>query len=236
VGVNMENSNTSHDNYSLTGRTFNRIREAILLGEYEINEELKEVSIGKELGVSRTPVREALRQLELEGLVKIIPNKGAYVTGISSKDIQDIYVIRSLLEGLCAKWAAKLIKKEQISELEEIVYLSKFHSSKGNYEQVFELDNKFHEELYNAGGSVILKHTLSEYHHYLERVRKITLSRKERVNASIDEHEAILNAIKSGDEALAEKLANMHMIHTIKNISDKGLENILSEKPDNSND
>lgn len=223
----MENNNSSHDNYTLRARTFNKIREAILLGKYEPNQELKEVSIGNELGVSRTPVREALRQLELEGLVKIIPNKGAYVTGITTKDIQDIYVIRSLLEGLCARWTAKLISKEQLDELEEIVYLTQFHGTKGNYEQVFELDNKFHEKLYCSCGSEILKHTLSEYHHYVERVRKITLSSKERVEASIKEHESIVLAIKAGDEALAERLANEHMLHTIKNITDKGLDNIL---------
>ena len=77
------------DNYSLGSRVFHMIRENILSGKYERDEELKEKSIGEELGVSRTPVREALRQLELEGLVTIIPNKGAYVVGISQKDIKD---------------------------------------------------------------------------------------------------------------------------------------------------
>ncbi|MBP3198128.1 MAG: GntR family transcriptional regulator, partial [Butyrivibrio sp.] len=82
------------DKYSLRGRVFHRIREDILNGKYKDHEELKEVAIGQELGVSRTPVREAFRQLELEGLIQIIPNKGAYVTGIKVKDIQDIYMIR----------------------------------------------------------------------------------------------------------------------------------------------
>ena len=86
------------DKYSLRGRVFHRIREDILSGKYEQNEELKEAAIGAELGVSRTPVREALRQLELEGLVTIVPNKGAYVNGITSKDVKDIYAIRSYLE------------------------------------------------------------------------------------------------------------------------------------------
>lgn len=225
----MESNGSANDTHSLRGRVFHSIRENILLGIYKSGEELKEVQIGNELGASRTPVREALRQLELEGLVKIIPNKGAYVTGITSKDIQDIYIIRSLLEGLCAKWAAKLINKEKLDGLEEIVYLSSYHSSKGNFEQVFELDNKFHEKLYEACGSEILMHTLSEYHHYLERVRKITLSSKDRALSSNKEHEAILNAIKSGDEDLAQSLANDHMLHTIENISDKGLENLLQQ-------
>ena len=107
------------DNYSLSSRVFHTIRENILSGKYATDEELKEKNIGEELGVSRTPVREALRQLELEGLVTIIPNKGAYVVGISKKDIQDIYEIRSRLEGLCAKWAADKITKEQLDELDE---------------------------------------------------------------------------------------------------------------------
>ena len=79
-----------HD-HSLRGRVFQKIREDILTGVYKEHDELREVSIGEELGVSRTPVREALRQLELEGLVTIVPNKGAYVTGITPQDVHDIY-------------------------------------------------------------------------------------------------------------------------------------------------
>ena len=104
------------DKYSLRGKIFSKIREDILAGNYREKDELKEAAISKALGVSRTPVREALRQLELEGLVSIIPNKGAYVNGITAKDIYDIYVIRSYLEGLCAKWACEHITKEQTEE------------------------------------------------------------------------------------------------------------------------
>ena len=104
---------------SLRGRVFRHLREDILNGVYKNHEELREVTIGEELGVSRTPVREALRQLELEGLVTIIPNKGAYVTAITRKDVKDIYKIRSQLEGLCANWATKYITDAQIEELEE---------------------------------------------------------------------------------------------------------------------
>lgn len=92
----------SHDNYSLSARVYNHIRDGILAGTFAKGDELKEKNIGDELGVSRTPVREALRQLELEGLVSIIPNKGAFVEGVSTDDIRDIYEIRALLEGaLC---------------------------------------------------------------------------------------------------------------------------------------
>ena len=156
-----------YQEYSLRGRVFQKIRDGILKGEYKENEELRESTIGKKLGVSRTPVREALRQLELEGLVKIVPNKGAYVTGITGKDVKDIYLVRSLLEGLCARWATEHITEEQIEKLEEIVLLSEFHANKNQKEksgQVVELDGKFHEVLYEASNSRILEHVLSDFH------------------------------------------------------------------------
>lgn len=211
------------DKYSLRGKVFNKLREDILSGKYKQDEELKESSIGAELGISRTPVREALRQLELEGLVTIIPNKGAYVSGISEKDIQDIYTIRSYLEGLCAKWACEHITKAQIDELEEIIYLSEFHAKKENHQQILELDNKFHQILYESSSSKILNHMLTDFHHYVQRVRKVTLAHKPRVNNSNKEHEAILEAIKEGNCEKAEQLATKHIINTIKNLKEMGL-------------
>ena len=89
---NTDVKNEVTDKYSLRGRVFNRIREDILSGKYKENDELKEMTIGEELGVSRTPVREAFRQLELEGLIQIIPNKGAYVTGITKKDVKTMFL------------------------------------------------------------------------------------------------------------------------------------------------
>lgn len=224
------------DKYSLRGRVFHKIREDILSGEYHQNEELKEASIGNELGVSRTPVREALRQLELEGLLNIIPNKGAYVTGISAKDIQDIYVIRSYLEGLCARWACEYITKPQLEELDEIIYLSEFHAKKGHHDQLLELDNRFHEVLYEASNSKILDHVLSDFHHYVQRVRKVTLSSMARANDSNAEHRAIVEALKEKEGERAETLAHEHMLNTIKNISEKGLENIINNFPDEKDD
>lgn len=211
------------DKYSLRGRVFHRIREDILSGKYSENEELKEATIGAEFGVSRTPVREALRQLELEGLVCIIPNKGAYVTGISDKDTRDIYVIRSYLEGLAARWACDRITEEEIESLEEIVYLSEFHAKKKHYDQLVELDNKFHESIYHASGSKILEHELTTFHHYLERIRKESLKKEARAMQSNEEHLAILEAMRKRDGDLAEKLAHTHIIQTIENMNKEGL-------------
>lgn len=215
------------DKYSLRGRVFQSIREDILSGRYEQNTELKEAAIGAELGVSRTPVREALRQLELEGLVTIIPNRGAYVNMITAKDVQDIYVIRSMLEGLCARWATQSITAEQLDSMEETLCLSEYHTSKKNYEKLYELDSLFHEQLYEAGGSRILNHILSDFHDYVKMVRKATISTSSRSMTSTEEHRAIFEAIKEKDPDKAEALAKEHVKHTIESIQAYGLEKIL---------
>lgn len=214
------------DKYSLRGRVFNKIREDILNGKYKEHEELKEIAIGEELGVSRTPVREAFRQLELEGLIQIVPNKGAYVTGITAKDVQDIYMIRSLLEGLCARWATDHITEDQLEELEENVYLADFHASKGHLDQMAELDNRFHHILYEACNSKQLERLLVDFHEYVLRVRKKTLTNGGRGKTSNDEHRQIMEAIKEKNKDKAEELANKHMINAYDNMVKNGLYNI----------
>lgn len=222
----MGNYDVKHevtDKFSLRGRVFHHLREDILSGKYKEGDELKEVAIGEELGVSRTPVREAFRQLELEGLIQIIPNKGAYVTGITEKDVKDIYMIRSLLEGLCARWACEHITDEQMEEMEENIYLSKFHAQKGHLEQLAELDNRFHEILYEACNSKMLEHQLRDFHEYVLRVRKKTLANVNRGPKSNEEHELLMEAIKAKDTDKAEKLANIHMINAYENMVKNGL-------------
>lgn len=211
----------AYQDRSLRGRVFQKIREDILSGVYKDHEELKEVSIGEELGVSRTPVREALRQLELEGLVTIIPNKGAYVTGITAKDVHDIYMIRSQLEGMCARWATRNITDEQIEELEEIILLSEFHLKKTagvQAMQVSELDGKFHKVLYTASNSRIMEHTLTDFHKYVQASRTLSVGAKSRAEKSIEEHREILEAIKAKDEDLAAKLAHEHILKVMDNL------------------
>ncbi len=220
AGVKMEVT----DKYSLRGRVYHRIREDIISGKYKKNEELREAVIAGELGVSRTPVREALRQLELEGLVAIVPNKGAYVKGFTDKDIHDIYIIRSLLEGLCAKWAAENISEEQMKALEESVDLSEFHLHKGNVEQFVEQDSRFHEILYQASGSEVLQDLLTDYHHYIKRVREASIVAKNRSDYTSIEHRNIMLAIKEKNGEQAEKLAHEHVLNSMKNIGDCKIE------------
>ena len=221
------------DKYSLRGRVFHKIRDHILSGKYKEHEELKEVAIGEELGVSRTPVREAFRQLELEGLIQIIPNKGAYVTGITVNDVKDIYMIRSRLEGLCARWATEKITDEQMEEMEENVYLAEFHAQKGHMDQMAELDNRFHEIMYEACDSKMLEHLLKDYHNYVLRVRRKTLSTN-RGTESNNEHRMIMEAIKAKDADKAEELAHAHMINAFENMVKNGLYEVYGESANQS--
>ncbi|MDO4334129.1 MAG: GntR family transcriptional regulator [Eubacteriales bacterium] len=221
------------DRYSLRGRVFHRLRDDILSGKYKEHDELKEVAISEEMGVSRTPVREALRQLELEGLVLIIPNKGAYVTGITRKDVQDIYAMRALLEGLCARWATAHITQRQMEMLEETIFLSEFHASKNHAQQLTELDDQFHEILYAACDSKMLEHQLKDFHEYVKRVRKIMLSDNERGMEAVREHRQIMEAIRDHDADRAEELAALHMKNAYANMLKNGLSQAYEQEENN---
>ena len=205
-------------NNSLRSQVFTRVRQDILCGKYAQGDELTEAGLGAELGVSRTPVREALRQLELEGLVELIPNKGAFVTGISTKDVIDIYQIRARLEGLSARWAAENITEKELDDMEETLHMSTFHASKEHYDKVFELDGRFHELMYEASHSRILAHELSDFHQYVQRVRRMSIKNRVRSRYTNEEHQRIFEALKLHDGDLAEKLATEHILNSMESI------------------
>lgn len=208
---------------SLSEYVFDTIREAILNGKYKENDLLKENALATELGVSRTPVREALKQLELEGLVLLIPNKGASVIGFSKKDVKDIYEMRALLEGLCVKKAIENINDDIVNELFEILDLNSYYLSKGKMDAILELDNKYHQVIYKAANSRMISQTLSDFHHYLERMRKTTLNDIERAKKSHIEHQKIANAIKERNVEEAQRLAIEHINNSMLNIDKHGL-------------
>ena len=206
------------DSYSLRAQVFSEIEKAILDGNLSPGDSLTEIKISNELGVSRTPVREAIRQLELEGLVKTIPNKGAVVVGISEKDIEDIYTIRMHIESLAAKWSAENITDEEIEEMRSVVDLQKFYVNRGDTLQVWHLDSRFHELIYDSCRSRPLRHTLSGFHHYISKAREMSFKTKGRAVLSVTEHEEILNAIVAHDGESAEKLAFTHIKNAKDNI------------------
>lgn len=188
---------------SLHERVFVQMRRRILDGTYEPGAVIRESRIAAELGVSRTPVREALRRLEQEGLVTIIRNKGAVVAGISEKDIQDIYAVRALVEGLAAKWAAMHITPEQLNELECLLMKMDRAAADHDYRAWRELDTRFHEVLYEASHSVPLELVLSAFHDYLRRARLDSLASPGRMRQAGEEHGAIVAAIKEKDPEMA---------------------------------
>lgn len=204
--------------YSLTEKVYHNLRSDILTGAFKDKEELKENTIAKTYGVSRTPVREAIRQLALEGLVDTIPNKGAFVHSIHEKDVNDVYAMRSLMEGLAARWAVENITKEQMEAMEEILYMSEYHRKKGNWDQVYKCDNKFHDLLYAASGSYLLEHMLRTFHEYVQKVRKYILTDEDRSRESFEEHGAILDAIMNKQADEAARLATQHIENAVKRL------------------
>lgn len=195
---------------SLRKKVFLRIEEDIINGKYKTGEKITESQLSKDLEVSRTPVREAIRQLELEGLIETIPNKGIVVTGVTKEDIEDIYDIRVLIEGLAAKKAAIRINNEEIERLKEIIDLQEFYTMRNNTKGLVKMDSQFHETIFNASKSKTLSHVLSTFHHTLKKVRQdsFVMDKKGEI---LEEHKIIYNAIVNKDFKLAEKSANNHV-------------------------
>lgn len=196
---------------SLRNKVFTQLQNDILNGKYQPGESLIETKLSEEMGVSRTPIREAIRQLELEGLVQSIPNKGAIVKGISAQDIEDIYTIRMLIEGLAARWAAEKITPWELSELKEALELEEFYTLKNDTDHLLKFDSRFHEIIFKASKSKPLMHTLSTFHHYVQRARNTSLSSPGRAQEVLEEHKAILQAIIDRDVERAERLTTEHV-------------------------
>lgn len=208
------------DNYSVSLRkkVFDQLQNDILNGKYRPGDNLIETRLSEELGVSRTPIREAIRQLELEGLVQSIPNKGAVVKGISAQDIQDIYTIRMLIEGLAARWAAEKITPEELEELREALELEEFYTMKNDTEHLLKFDSKFHDIIFRASKSKPLMHTLSTFHHYVQSARNASFSSPGRAHNVLKEHKAIFDAIADRDPERAERLTTEHVRNASLNL------------------
>lgn len=208
----------SDNTSSLSSRVFEELEESILSGRIKPGENLIEMKLSSELGVSRTPVREAIRMLEQKGLVQIIPNKGAVVLGISEKDLADIYTIRMYIEGLASRLAAGNITDNQIRELSEIVDLQEYYSSKHSTSQIKDLDSRFHEKIYEYSDNRTLQHTLSDLHHMVQRYRQLSFAAEGRAEKAIEEHRQILQALACHDQDAAEKLTIQHISNAKDNL------------------
>ena len=199
------------DKYSLRGRVFQSIREDILSGRYEQNTELKEAAIGAELGVSRTPVREAMRKLEQEGLVVMIPRRGAQVASITEKDLNDVLEVRIALENVAIEKACKLITEEELGRL--WVAAKEFEKTKaeGNLVRLAEADVAFHEIIYQASDNKRLNQVLNNLREQMYRYRVEYLKEEQTRNLLVSEHEELVKAIREGDVQKAQDISFHHL-------------------------
>jgi DNA-binding GntR family transcriptional regulator len=203
--------------YSLREKIFLKLRQDILDGKYKAGDSLVELKLAEEMGVSRTPVREAIRQLELEGLVFSIPNKGVFVEGITSQDIEDIYAIRECMEGLAARWAIERMDDQSLKELENLCELMEFYTGKGDLDRVGELNSKFHDLIFESTKSKPLKQILSDFQYYIGNIRLASLKSPGRAEQSLNEHKAIVEAFKDRDVERGERVLVEHIRNTRRN-------------------
>lgn len=213
------------DNYKpLREVVFETLREAIIGGILKPGERMMEVQLAEELGVSRTPVREAIRKLELEGFVVMIPRKGAYVAGISLKDIADVFEIRSSLESLAAALAAERITEGELEELERILVRKAEVIVENDLEELIKVDTLFHATLYKASRNEKLVQIINNLGEQIQRFRSTSLATPGRMQFALEEHKKIVEAISERNITLAQTLAQEH----IENAENSLLEAIRS--------
>ncbi|MDD4568620.1 MAG: GntR family transcriptional regulator [Tepidanaerobacteraceae bacterium] len=207
------------DNYKpLRDLVFSAMREAILNGRLKPGERLMEVQMAEEMGVSRTPVREAIRKLELEGLVVMVPRKGAYVAGLTLKDVADVFEIRGSLEGLAAALAAERITDEEIKNLDRVLKDISSAGEKGDIETIIKKDVEFHQVLFKSSRNERLAQIINNLKEQIDRFRAQSFNNPARLKSVILEHKRILDAIKQGDTENAEKLAKEHIYEVEYNV------------------
>lgn len=190
---------------------FNTLRNAILEEKLKPGEHLKERDIAQQLGVSRTPVREAIRKLELEKLVTHIPRKGVIVTSFSSQEVLEIFYIRSALEGLICRLAAEKIRSRDLNRIESILQQMELEFQKGNLKKVNTLHGRFHEIIYQAAESPRLHNMINTLSDYINKFAEVAYQVPGRIQEAIKEHHAIAEALRNKDLMKAEQEAMRHV-------------------------
>ena len=180
---------------SLGNRIFDILRDRILNGEYKTGQKLNELTLASELKISRTPIREALKQLELEGLVMSVPNKGVYVKGFSPRDIDDMFEIRLALEGLAIQLAIERMDEVHLTKIKEIFELMEFYTLKKDNDKINDLNILYHETIYQATQSTYFEQLLKDIHYYVSVTSRHSIQKPERLETALVEHRAILDAI-----------------------------------------
>ncbi len=199
-----------HKTVSLAEQVFDRLEKEILCGNYQRGAILSEMKLVSDLGVSRTPIREALRRLEQEHLIEM-SSKGILIVGVTEKDLEDIFAIRLRIEGMASREATLHITEEQLGELRETLELQEFYVEKKNADNIRLMDSKFHRLIYRFSGSSVIYDTLLPLHKKTQKFRKKSVENESRAHQSASEHRAIYEAIAARDAELAEQLTIKHI-------------------------
>lgn len=199
-----------HRSVSLADQIFDRLESDILSGVYPRGTILTELGLSEALGVSRTPVREALKRLEQEHIVEDC-GKGALVLGITAQDAELIYEIRERVEGMAAAACAANITDEQLASMRELIDLQDFYASRGDSEKVKSFDSDFHKMIYTLSGSAVFFDTLMPLHTKIQKYRKEAVESSGKAAISVNEHRRVLEAISSRDPKAAEAAMSEHI-------------------------
>ena len=197
---------------SLADQVFEKLENDIIQGVYKRAELLTELKLVEQLGVSRTPIREALRRLEQERLIEDT-GKGSRVLGITMEELEDIMNIRQRIEGLAAYYATVNLTEDGLKELSHIVDLQEFYFSKQDKEHLRQVDDAFHDMICSLSKRSVISDTLTPLMRKTRRYRRVAIDNWERTTRTMNEHKQIFQAIASGDAKLAEELTTQHIIH-----------------------
>ena len=211
---------------------FNTLREAILKGELKPGERLMELQLAAKLGVSRTPIREAIRMLEQEGLAVTIPRKGAEVARMTEKDMEDVLQIRDALDELAASIACEQISEEELAELRHTMHEFEESTKTGDVKRIAEADVRFHDIIYHATRNVKLENMLNNLREQMYRYRLEYIKDADKRQILMVEHEHILKAltlrhIQEAKMAVREHIDNQE-ITILKNLKEQ--ENDIQRK------
>jgi DNA-binding GntR family transcriptional regulator len=218
-----------HDRRKLTDWVYEELKAAIVDLRLAPDSPLREAPLAEQLGVSKTPIREALSRLEQEGLVETTSFKGAVVAGYSRQDLVEIYELRELLENAAARSAAESMSKDDMARLERICAESRKLRSGANAERLAALLSDFDDVLFDQVRNTRIRALIANLRAHLTRIGKLTAEIPGRVETSVDEHEKILQAIAARDPALAEQSMRDH----IRSVRDEQLR-ALGEASDRS--
>ena len=190
---------------------FENIRQAIVKGIFAPGERLMEIQLADDLGVSRTPVREAIRKLELEGFVVMIPRRGTYVANLSIKDINDVYEIRISLDVLAAGLAAERIEPEELEELNRLLLEISEAARTGPMDKIVRLDTAFHDVLYKASRNDRLRTIINNLREQITGIRGTSMRYPGRLADTLEEHRALVDSIAARDSERAQAAARIHL-------------------------